>query len=1334
MSLLADPPTLRGRITRMGIVGLYEYANEVFVFEDGKLVIKGANGAGKSRAMELTFPLLLEGNIAEHRVDTTGKQGRPFAWNLSLGDVYTRRIGYSWLETLMPVGEDGETEHVTVGLGASGGQSGASQKTDDTWFFVLRGTRIHDPARGTGDFELSPGGQPRNRKALGAALGDHGKLYGSAVDYRHAVNDALYGFRSMETYQAMVNLLFLVRRPKLAEVLNPDEFHRQLTASLPELDLTLVKQGAERLDKLERMRAEIATLAADRDAAAEFRGVYDRYARRLAHDRAELVLAAERARQEADLAEQELSGEQDALAARTAQHATDVAAVQGRRQRLTGREHALKLALGSPEARRLAEATTAQGAAADKVVQLGARADSLDGDVARIDATLQRRTGELEQARATLQAAQRRAGETAQTCGVPVGPWAETANEIAAQAAGLGAQATARGQLLGRARGLQADVDAAEHALASTERREHKAKESLEERQRVAAEAQRTLAAAHDELAEKVRWWADDLRHLTLSGDGIAQILAGDPSSGALDRDPIRAAHAAHQHQAANERASVEHERGLAEATLADVDAELISLADGPTGVPARPPWRAEPTATRLWQAVDFAAGLGQEHCDAVEAALEAGGLLDGELASGALRAADGQLLLRAGRPVAGRSLADVLVVDDGCPADDRQATAALLACVALADADADLADDGAVGVGLDGSVRNGPVAARGAVCPASWVGRAARERARLARIAELQAQAERLRGEMAAADELLDALTVAAKAAHTEAHAMDDADGVAVRATRALAQAEDRVETARQAWREAGEETGAARTALTAARDTLRTFVRDHELPADVSGRIDLARSIEALQRTLDGIPAVAGQVGRAVEELGRSQQELADKRHDLEQVQADLVVAEGDHAVKHAELEAVREVEGPKLVAVEDELSAVTAELAGVESEFVELRDEGTAIATEIGRLEGRVDAVADQLNAAGRGQQVAAEAMASLVTHGVVRAIPDSDEGRLVALAARIAAEAPPGEALNRLHALVTNKLVDLREALSASRGYVVSQEYPDEDRSLIVVTVTAGAGPQPVAELAERLAAEHDQLRASISESEQELMAKWIVDGLADALTERLAEVREQVERTNRVLQNCPTHFGIKVGLRWDVDPDASDELRETVKLLQRGPGMLDADAQARLGSNLQALIDAQRDRGDGSTTDQVAAALNYRDWHRFHVMVSQGGETPKRLTSRILVAGSGGERAMMLQLPLLAAVAGFYDGAERPCPRALVLDEAFEGIDDVHARQMLGLLGELDLDFIMASYRLRPFVPMHRFALVNLRRFEQEHIVVGQRSVWTGSELIADEVT
>ena len=169
-------------------------------------------------------------------------------------------------------------------MGASGGQSGGSQTTDSTWFFVLRGQRILDPARGVGTIDLAPDGQPIGRRALTTALGTSGRTYATAGEYRRAVNDALFGFASMDAYQSMVNLLFLLRRPKLAEVLNPEVFHEQLTASLPEqCDLTLVKAGADRLDMLERMRGRIDGLVADREAALAFGEVYARYVQRLGH-------------------------------------------------------------------------------------------------------------------------------------------------------------------------------------------------------------------------------------------------------------------------------------------------------------------------------------------------------------------------------------------------------------------------------------------------------------------------------------------------------------------------------------------------------------------------------------------------------------------------------------------------------------------------------------------------------------------------------------------------------------------------------------------------------------------------------------------------------------------------------------------------------------------------------------------------------------------------------------------------------------------------------------------------------------------------------------------
>jgi uncharacterized protein YPO0396 len=441
----------------------------------------------------------------------------------------------------------------------------------------------------------------------------------------------------------------------------------------------------------------------------------------------------------------------------------------------------------------------------------------------------------------------------------------------------------------------------------------------------------------------------------------------------------------------------------------------------------------------------------------------------------------------------------------------------------------------------------------------------------------------------------------------------------------------------------------------------------------------------------------------------------------------EAELELADEDRERRAGELEMVKQLEGPDLLSVQDELGRTEPALAEVKAALKALADEGAELTKRAAVLDAQDDVVGGRVKAAVAGRNAARDALTVLGTHGLLELPEDALDA-----ARSHAAAGPPTDSLTQLSTRVSAQITVLREALSPSRGYVVSQEYPGDDRDLIVVTVARSGEHQRVRDLAEQLAAELESLKASISEQEQQLMRKWIVDGLADALAVRLAEVREQVERTNRVLARCRTHFGIRVGLQWEIEAEAADALRETVALLKRGPGMLDADGQAQLGDQLQALIDAERDRGEGTTAEQIARALDYRAWHRFWVQVTRDGGPTRKLTNRLLVAGSGGERAIMLQLPLFAALAGFFDGAALPAPRALVLDEAFEGIDDAHARQMLEVLGELDLDFMMASYKLRPFVPTHRFALINLRRFRSQRVVVGQRSVWTGSQLVADE--
>ena len=135
-------------------------------------------------------------------------------------------------------------------------------------------------------------------------------------------------------------------------------------------------------------------------------------------------------------------------------------------------------------------------------------------------------------------------------------------------------------------------------------------------------------------------------------------------------------------------------------------------------------------------------------------------------------------------------------------------------------------------------------------------------------------------------------------------------------------------------------------------------------------------------------------------------------------------------------------------------------------------------------------------------------------------------------------------------------------------------------------------------------------------------------------------------------------------------------------------------------------------------------------LDYRAWHLFHVECRSGAEGWKRLTRKVHAAGSGGQKAVMLHLPLFAAAAAFYDSARPGSPRLILLDEAFAGIDRETRGQLMGLLSEFDLDFVMTSFEEWGFYPqLDGLSTYHLAREKGMPGVYADWFVWNGHEAV-----
>ena len=68
--------------TRAGIINMWDYRDEEFCFAGGWLVLRGPNGSGKTKALEVLFPFVLDGRIDPKRLNPFAAEDRTMKSNL----------------------------------------------------------------------------------------------------------------------------------------------------------------------------------------------------------------------------------------------------------------------------------------------------------------------------------------------------------------------------------------------------------------------------------------------------------------------------------------------------------------------------------------------------------------------------------------------------------------------------------------------------------------------------------------------------------------------------------------------------------------------------------------------------------------------------------------------------------------------------------------------------------------------------------------------------------------------------------------------------------------------------------------------------------------------------------------------------------------------------------------------------------------------------------------------------------------------------------------------------------------------------------------------------
>ncbi|MEO3876731.1 TIGR02680 family protein [Nonomuraea sp. B12E4] len=1311
--------------TRAGIINLWDYRDEEFTFANGWLILRGPNGSGKTKALEVLFPFVLDGRIDPKRLNPFASEDRTMKSNLLFRGQDTA-LGYVWLE--LRHRETGQA--VTVGIGLH------AQRHRDApvrWHFVAEG-RVGE------DFSLlTPDDRPMTRKQLVEELGDHA-LTASPTDYRHAIDQRLFGL-GKERYEQLITLILTLRRPQLAKNLDPGKLSDTLTDGLRPIDDELIAEAARSFDDMESVARTLEGLIAADEATQAFLSSYTTYLR--THSR----WAA------------------DALTRRRDDVATHQGALEAATRTLTAVE------------REQAEAEAAMVAAEERLAGLRARLEQLKSSAAyqAVEqlADLERLVRTCAQTAATAVAELERRAATTQKARVQLSSaqreLTELASAVSRTSADLAAEATAAGiswspgdaerggfadRVGGRVAARAGDLRAVREALATVQKAEQardlakvaldQAMTALARAETAEAEAAQAVAKARDHAREQLASWAEHHRFDVAPLEAALERV-GEPDAPGLDMVFAGLTAAAVQ-DLRDTLARLRAERSAAEAERTRVGAERALIAaehdDAPPSFAARMAPREARAGAPLWRLIRFADQVSPEQAAAVEAALEAANLLDAWVTPTpvSVAAGDSEGYLEPGVPVT-PSLAELLVPEEGTPVSPERITA-ILRSVSLGGQSPTITPDGRFAQGIQVGAHHKE--------HAEYVGATARARRRAVRLAECDAKLAEL-GETitsldrqrAGADSELEAINAAGAALPRTgpiAAALHQHQGAAgrLRATR------DNADEAQSGY-------DAAVAACGATERALRRTGAEHALnPEQVEEVAQALRRFESTAAALSGRWREEARQREAVEDATERLESAADDEAAAEQ---NTVAARLRHTEEAAKLDVLQQTMGAEASQVLAEIEAAESGIVAASRAVESARTAERTALTETATARARLAAAQESLQVAVGEERQTARGLAPFAQRellNVLKCPPGltwpaqeadwlderlPDEVRAVHEAIlSVTRDLTPTEiSLKQSTTRLTKALDDLQAQLTAA-GQDYRPEWDGAD-GVIVVRVADEDGLLPVGAFASKMTEARRDQQQLLSESEQRILEDALLTRLAQQIHDRTVDARDLIRRMNTEMRSRKMSSGTTVGVSWQLADNLEEEQRAVCGLLDADAARLGPDELSRMRAHFATQIKNTRARErDTPYRELLTKVLDYRRWRQFTFQLVRPGGAEERLTRAKHSRLSGGEQSVSLHLPLFAAAHAMLNSARPDAPRLLALDEAFAGVDDTGRSELMGLAAQFDLDLFMTGYDLwATHAAVPAAAHYDLAHSPVEHTVSALLLVWDGAELLADDI-
>ncbi|WP_100334102.1 TIGR02680 family protein [Bacillus alkalisoli] len=1349
----------RWGMNRAGLLNFWYYDEETFQFNDGKLLLRGSNGSGKSVTMQSFLPVLLDGKKSPDRLDPFGSKARRMEdYLLGEKEVVDRdeRTGYLFLEYK----KQGTEQYMTTGIGMQARRN----KGMKSWYFL-----ITDNRRVGHDFHLAQTqlGEkiPLSAKELENRIGKGGYVVHSQKEYMELVNKYVFGFQSTEAYEDLIKLLIQLRSPKLSKDFKPTVIYEILESALPPLTDDELRHLSDTIESMDTTQQQIEQLERELESIQKLELAYDKYNQYVVAERAYQWKKATSKKNESEKKVQVYKKEIANLVDEIERNTIDLKTYTHKR---SVAEQA-KVNLQKHEVWSLEQDKQEKKKEVEEIIKEASRL-KLKWDIKNSD--LNTKWNEKEKVESQLLEKEKETATVMEELSYEGEEAAFLQHEVNVKdLERIGSEqfdftvwqkeAKEHQALLTSLEKLAENSDSLAQKHEELQRSSSEKKKKVDEIEKEMDHLQEWFDQSQQSLEATIFQWIKDHSKLSFTSEAqqeIARGIQGLYENNRYDavREKLLASIYEYESSLLKEKANLESKKDNKQKDIDEVEEERWKIKNQKMVEPQR----AEGTKKHreqlleegkafipFYAAVEFKDEVSENQKERLESALKKIGILDSLITDLPLTVSEDAILLTEPK-LLGYTLADYLQpdVDEDSPVT-KEKVDELLRSISLEN------DGSGFHIDVDGTYSVGCLVGHAPYEGESkFIGRASRKRHQRQLLNQLEEKIEQIKAELAELisgileiDQELVRINSWKQSIPTD-NDLAEIFGQLVNKKSEWKAEQESLKRIDIEWKSVYEALSQVKVELRQKGSHLNIALKTEQI----------AHSLKAIRNYVDYLHAFV----LASNQMNHLAKELRSLKGRIDEIEEELNEIKGEQNTKESHLQKLQAI----IESIEKQL-----ELKGIEEVREEIRrvqqqlEEATEKTNAIHRVNPVKEAekntkvkelqkVESDLNF---WQNMAIEwerIIAKEKERGFVEiASPHADE--IFASFETFFTNNERQKILEKLTKTFYNEQPHLTEYRLLD--YTEDEEKPDwvtdqlsseyeaylmewenvKGRRIIQLEYNGQrVSPYFVSSAVKKA---HDEQKGWLDEQDRQLYEEIIVNSIGKILRTRIQRAESWVRKMDKIMSERDNSSGLLFSIAWKpltAESEQEMDTRDLVKLLQRDSKFLNEEDLSSITKHFQSRIARAKEliqlRNEGSTLHQVLKeVLDYRKWFTFVLSFKRENEPNKReLTNNSFFKFSGGEKAMAMYIPLFTAAYSRYKEAGDMAPYIVSLDEAFAGVDENNIRDMFEVVEQLGFNYIMNSQALwGDYDTISSLSICELVRPKNADYVTVIRYEWDGKQ-------